>query len=40
MDMIEFTILTFGIKGVGFYGQTLAALIAALVIFMLFKRRA
>ena len=40
MDMIEFSIFAIGIKAVGFYGQTLAALVAIVVVVLLFRRRA
>lgn len=39
MDMIEFTIVGVGIKGVGIYGQSLATLFAAFLCVMVWRNR-
>lgn len=39
MDMIEITIFNIGIKAVGLYGQALAAMIAVLIVALIFRPR-
>ncbi len=39
MDMIEFTIVGIGIKGVGVYGQTLATLFAGALVLIVWRNR-
>ncbi|MFK3968599.1 hypothetical protein ACI2KT_34130 [Ensifer adhaerens] len=39
MEMIEFTIVGIGIKGVGVYGQTLATLFAGALCLLVWRNR-